>query len=85
MQEFHRDVRGVATRAAVAHRKEPAVTAINIRDRMRNRDYGGGMDREERALRVDACLRLLRDRFKQRGIEFRRVLMLAVKERIQAV
>jgi hypothetical protein len=85
MQELHRDVRGVAARSAVAHRKEPAVTAINIRNRMRDSDHGGGVIREECALCVDACLRLLRDRFEQCGIEFRRVLMLAMKERIQTL
>ena len=52
---------------------------------MRDGDHGSGIIREERALRVDARLCLLRDRLEQRGIKFRRVLMIAVKERIQAL
>src|SRR5690349_6744430 len=83
VEELNRNVRSVATRTTIPHRKQTAVAAIHVRDGSRRVDNLLAIPREESVNHLMMMGGLLRYGLEQRCIHRRRVLLLAVQERIQ--
>src|SRR5271166_3646379 len=83
MDELDRDMRGVAARAAVAHREQPPAAAIDPCNGLGRRDQNRRLGAEEGGVGVARVARLVRDRLQERRFELFRLLRRAVQEGIE--
>src|ERR1700722_20360389 len=83
VHEFHRDMGGVAARAAIAHREQPSAAAVDIGKRLRGGNQNRRMFAEEARIGFAGVAGFLLDRMQQRRVEPRRRLRLAVQEWIE--
>jgi len=84
VQELDSDVCGVATRATVAHRKEPAVAAIDIRNSSGSSDDFLTVVRKKILDHFLMMSCLLSHGLEQSRIHRQGILLLAVKERVKS-
>src|SRR5277367_3369845 len=85
MDEFDRDMRRVAARSAIAHRKQLPMVTVDVRQRPRGGDKGVGLAGEKALVGFACVARLLLYRMHERGVELRRILRLAMQEGIEGL
>src|SRR6266404_2293392 len=83
MQKLDSHMRCIAARAAIAHRKQAAVSAIDVGDRSRGGDHFLSVPCKERVNYYVMMCGLLRDGLEERSIHRCGILFPAVQERIQ--
>ena len=83
MDEFDRNMGGVTARAAVAHGEHAAAAAIDSGERLGGGDENVGFGGEKPRIGLARVPRLFLDRMHQHRIERSRIVLLAVKERIE--
>ncbi len=83
MHEFHRDMGGVAARAAIAHRKQPPAATVHVGKRFRRGHQNRRIFAKETRIGFAGVAGFLLDRMQQRRVESRRRLRLTVQKRIE--
>ena len=74
MDEFNRDMRGIAARAAIAHGEQPAAAPVDIGDRPGGGEQDRGLGGKEPSVGLARVARLLLDRMEERGFQLFRLL-----------
>jgi hypothetical protein len=83
MQKLDREVRRVARGAAITHREHAPVAAVHRRNCPRAIYDLGGVVGEKAPFDIEAVRHLLAQRLEQRRVQVRRLLPLALKERVK--